>query len=85
MSGAEERFETPPFDWSVFDGVRCVFWICGDHESESVTWDRTVYGIGEILRRFRDLTSGDEIAVIKFREGGTKNVKLMWTRLEGAF
>lgn len=24
-------------------------------------------------------------AFIKFREGGTKNVKLMWTRLEGAF
>jgi hypothetical protein len=36
----EDTGDYPRIDWSVFDGVRCVFWICGDHETESVTWDR---------------------------------------------
>ena len=30
-----------PIDWSVFDNVRCVFWMCSDHEMESVTWTKT--------------------------------------------
>lgn len=42
MDGTSEK---PPFDWSVFDGVRCVFWVCGDHEKESVTWERTDAGM----------------------------------------
>ena len=40
MSEPADNSEDGPIDWSAFDGVRCVFWMCSDHETESVTWDK---------------------------------------------